>query len=185
MNPPLRGQREIDNLWAAIRAGKIDFVGTDDHVGSAINLAGRELSSEEFWSAESASPGIGVGTPLFLTEGLRRGIDLRDLSRLMSRGPARTFAIDDRKGAIAVGMDADLMLVDLKGRRTVEVGRPTSLNLTIADGLSLVGWPRMTVLRGQIVFEDDVLVAPPIGSVVVPSGQTGGADAASAGGTIA
>jgi dihydropyrimidinase len=159
MNPPVRGQDEIEALWEAVADGRIDFVGTDDHVADHARLAAERSGEVDFWEAESAGPGIGIGTAMFLTEGLRRGVDIRTLVRLMSESPARVFGLQ-QKGSIAVGKDADLVLVDLATEKVVTAGSPTSVGLTVGEGLRFRGWPVMTLVRGEVVFDHDEVRAP-------------------------
>lgn len=170
MIPPLRGQDERDGLWTAISDGRITFVGSDDHVPDYAKLDAERSSSVEFWSAESASPGIGLALPIMLTEGMRRGIDIATLVRLMSEAPAKAFGIDAEKGSISIGKQADLVLVDLETERTVEAGSLASRGITVADGVALRGWPTVTCLRGRVVFEDGELQEANDARVISPGG---------------
>lgn len=83
-----------------------------------------------------------------------RGMPLSRLVALNSYQPARRFGLLPRKGVLAVGADADLVVVDLDAERTVrhDSGKGTCLY----DGWTLRGWPVMTVSRGRIVHEDGV-----------------------------
>ena len=76
------------------------------------------------------------------TVGLRRGVDITVLSRLMSGGPAQAFGMSKRKGSIAIDNDADLVLVDLESEQAASKGTVWSEGETIAEGLSQLTAPR-------------------------------------------
>jgi dihydroorotase-like cyclic amidohydrolase len=158
--PPLRQQAELERLWQGVESGAISMVGTDHSArSSALVGTGLDDGHVEFWEAREAATGIGVGTPLFLTAAIDRGVDLRAAARLMSLGPAKVYGLSHRKGAIAVGMDADLMLVDLDHERKASAGSLWSSVRTLAEGMNLRGWPVMTCLRGSVVYEDGEIVS--------------------------
>jgi len=78
----------------------------------------------------------------------KRGLPLSRLVQLNSYNPARRFGLLPRKGVLAVGADADLVVVDLDEERTV---RHTGKGTSLYDGWTLRGWPVMTIVRGQVV----------------------------------
>jgi dihydroorotase-like cyclic amidohydrolase len=163
MNPPLRDRNNGERLWAAIRRGSIFMVGTD-HVSC------EKHETDDLWSATAGIPGVEVALPLLLSEGVHKNrISLHDLVRVACLNPARLFHIDDRKGSIAIGKDADLVLVDMDEERTVSP-ETTFLKLkTAANGMRLRGWPKVTVKRGRVVYRDgEILVRPGFGQVLRP-----------------
>lgn len=162
LNPPIRDAKNRDQLWQSIMAGTITTVASD-HVSST------KHPNDDFWEAPDSTPGVELALPLVLTEGMRRKVPIETLARVLSLNAARQFQIDDRKGSIAVGKDADVTLVDLEAERTVSP-QSTFLGVhTAADGMALRGWPIKTLLRGAIVYENGGLVGDPSGKIVRPT----------------
>lgn len=112
-------------------------------------------------------PGFG-GTallyPVLLTEGTRRGLPLERIVDLACTAPARAYGLLPRKGAITVGGDADLAIVDMTTEEPVTAERLLSAQeYTPLEGIKLVGWPVRTLLRGRTVYRDGALVGEPAG----------------------
>ena len=96
-----------------------------------------------------------------------RGIPLSRIAELVSTNPARGHACYPRKGHIAVGTDADLVLVDLDLTRTVTArGLHSDQDYTPFEGAELRGWPVRTILRGQTAFASDAIVGEPRGTYI-------------------
>lgn len=162
ISPPLRDTEQLEGLWRGVLNGTVGTIGTD-HVPFQKN--GGDLWKEK--------PGV-VTFPwelaLMLHFGVhQRGMSLSRLVELNSYNAARQFGLYPRKGAIAVGSDADFVVVDLDEEREVtHDGKGTSLYI----GWQLRGWPVMTISRGRIVFEDGEVMANETGQgrcVTVPS----------------
>ena len=103
------GKRE--KLWKLVREGKIDFV-TSDHAASRIE----DKSTGSIWTDYSGIAGSGMLLPYMYSEGYKRTrIGLRKLVELICEKPAERFGLSDRKGEIAVGMDADFVIIDPNG----------------------------------------------------------------------
>ena len=99
--------------------------------------------------------------PVLVTEGFLKGrIDLPKLAQVTSANPARTFGLYPQKGTIAVGSDADLVVVDLDREATVGPETTRSRYTSAFEDLPLRGWPVLTVRRGDIIFEDGAYTAP-------------------------
>jgi dihydropyrimidinase len=156
-NPPLRTQQDADGLWAAIASGEIQTVGSDH------SPRHRSKKTGTVWQSPAGVSGIGVQLTVLLSEGYhQRGIPLTTISKLTATNPARIFGVYPRKGAIRVGSDADLTLVDLDAARVVgpdSFGGRAEYNLY--EGRTLTGWPVRTCLRGQWSFADGAVVSPP------------------------
>lgn len=106
--------------------------------------------------AEGAIHMIGGGfAPAVLDLAVREEITWPRACDLLSAAPARLFGIEARKGNIAPGADADLVLVDDFATRIIPPGKPASP----FDGFAFRGWPMLTVLRGRVIAEDEKLVA--------------------------
>lgn len=104
--PPLRDPGRVEGLWAAVQAGTVDCLASDHSPAPNADKAG-----DDIWRAWGGINGIQLTLPLLLDEGARRGVDVAQLSRLLSGNPARLAGLGDRKGRVAPGFDADLVLV--------------------------------------------------------------------------
>lgn len=146
ISPPLRDSSNLEGLWQGLLAGQIDTLGTD-HVPFRKN-------GGDLWSEKPGVVSFAWELPLMLHFGVhKRGLPLTQLVRMNSYNPARRFGLLPRKGLLAVGADADLVVVDLDAEKTVaHTGKGTSLY----DGWTLRGWPVLTISRGRIVAEDGV-----------------------------
>jgi dihydropyrimidinase len=155
VNPPLRTAADREALWQAVADGKINVIGSD-HVPRH-----RSAKQDDIWKASAGFPGLQTLLPVLLSEGYhRRGIPLARLVDAVTRTPARTFGLWPRKGAIAIGADADFAIVDLDGRQTVRAADQRSgAEYTIYEGWELTGTVEHTVLRGRFIVRDREIVA--------------------------
>jgi allantoinase len=160
-NPPLRPLETQQRLWEAVRSGVIDVLGTDH----APYLPEEKAPYvDDIWGAAAGLPGLEEFVPLLLSAVARGQLDLPRLVRLTSENPARLFGLWPRKGALAPGADADVVLVDLQtewvhDHRTLYTkARDVAL---LYDGLRLRGRPVATVVRGRVVMRDGQVVGPP------------------------
>ena len=106
--------------------------------------------------------------PYLISEGhLQRGLALPRVAELASANPARAFGLYPRKGTIAVGSDADLVVLDPTREHTVspEVLH-SAQDFTPFAGMRVRGWPTHTLLRGRTVFRDGVVLGEPQGQYV-------------------
>jgi dihydropyrimidinase/allantoinase len=159
VNPPIRTRSDVDALWHGIQSGQIDWVCTDH------GCCMRSMKSEDLWASSpslGASPGL---YPLLLTGGYHeRGLPLERVAELASTAPARAFGCYPRKGAIEVGADADLTLIDIDKAQVVT---PQLLNsysdFSAFQGITLRGWPVRTILRGRTIFHNGEVIGSPSG----------------------
>ena len=156
--PPLRSPEDAEALWAALADGEIQCVGTD-HVPNRLE---EKRAGGDLWRALSGSIEIETVLPLLLHFGVRaRRMTVAHLARVLSGNAARAFGLSPRKGALAVGADADLTLVDLERTRTVTLAEMESRHETdycTYEGWSLTGWPVLALARGRIVARDGAAV---------------------------
>ncbi|HZE06555.1 MAG TPA: amidohydrolase family protein, partial [Solirubrobacteraceae bacterium] len=171
VNPPLRTAADREALWRAIGDGRINVVGSD-HVPRH-----RSAKKDDIWKASAGFPGLQTLLPVLLSEGYhRRGIPLARLIDTVTRTPARTFGLWPRKGAIAIGADADFAVVDLDGRHTVRAAEHHSgAEYTIYEGWELTGAVEHTLLRGRFIVRDREIVAHEGGGRFVPRHRSGAA----------
>lgn len=162
MSPPLRDAQDVEELWRAVEDNVVDSIGTDD---VAISKAFKNLD-KGMWGIFPGYPLWGTHLPVLLHEGYhRRGIGLTTIVEKITRGPAELFGIYPQKGTIAIGSDADLVVVDLD--KEVEV-RPENLHSfadwSLFEGKTIKGWPVVTIKGGVVAVENnEIKVAPGTG----------------------
>lgn len=158
-SPPVRHEADNEALWQAIAEGAIDCIGSDNsHTCSP-------AKSGDVWSITRGGPSAGILLPLVLSEGVARGrIDLVRAAEVTATNAARVLGLQHVKGAIRIGADADLAIVDLASERTVT---PEALGIssdyTLYDDVVLKGWPVATLVRGAFVARDHELIGAPPG----------------------
>lgn len=163
VNPPLRTAEHVDALWDAVADGTVNTIGSD-HVGR-----GLVAKQGTIWEASAGFPNAPVSLPVLLSEGhLKRGVPLQRVVELTAKRPSELLKVDDRKGDIAEGLDADLALVDLSWERTPEpewLG--TFSDYSLYENFPLTGWPKHTLVRGNVVVRDGVPTGiSPVGAYV-------------------
>jgi dihydroorotase-like cyclic amidohydrolase len=162
VNPPIRAEADREALWAAVQDGRIDTV-VSDHACCSESEKGEDL-----WKALPGFGGTALLYPYLLSEGYgRRGLGLARVVELASTNPARAFGLYPRKGAIAVGSDADLAVIDPNRERVVTPEVLCSAqDFTPFAGMRVRGWPTHTLLRGRIVFQDGAVRDQPGGRYI-------------------
>lgn len=158
INPPLREEADRDALWAAVADGSADTVATDHVHRTADGKTGG------IWAASPGCPGLETLLPVMLTEGHhRRGIPLARISDLLSRNPAGIMGLEN-KGAIEIGKDADLAIVDLDSEWTLDRSDiASSAGYSIYEGWRFRGRVRHTLVRGGFALRDGALQGGQIG----------------------
>ncbi len=147
MNPPLRSPENNDILWQALLDGVIDFIATD-HAPHTLEEKGKGYPH-----TPSGMPGVETSLPLMLTQAMQGRCTIAQVSHWMSTAPAQAYGIPN-KGAIAPGWDGDLVLVDLDTYRPVlREELQTKCGWSPFEGWNLTGWPVITIVGGQIVYE--------------------------------
>jgi dihydroorotase-like cyclic amidohydrolase len=159
VNPPIRSEADRETLWQGVVRGNIDWIVSDHACCSEENKEG------ELWHALPGFGGTALLYPYLLTEAPKRGVSLARIVDLAAANPAKGYGLWGRKGAISVGFDADLAIVDME--REVAV-TPEVLHsaqeYTPFEGMPLVGWPVRTLLRGRTIYADGEIVGEPEGS---------------------
>ncbi|WP_029555184.1 dihydroorotase [Xanthobacter sp. 91] len=160
MNPPVRGERHRDGLWAAIANGVVDVLGSD-HAPHTL-----EEKSKPYPESPSGMTGVQTLVPLMLDHVAAGRLTLERFIDLTSAGPARLFGIAG-KGRIVVGYDADFTVVDLKRRATITNNWIASrAQWTPYDGKEVTGWPVGTFVRGRKVMWEGELTGPSAGQPI-------------------
>ena len=160
MNPPIRDARHQPGLWRGITMGVADVLGSD-HAPHT-----REEKAKPYPASPSGMPGVQTLVPVMLTHVADGKLTLERFVDLTSHGANRIFGIAG-KGRLAEGFDADLTIVDLKARRTIQhSAMATRSGWTPFDGFEAKGWPIATIIRGRVVMRDDEVIAEGTGEPV-------------------
>ena len=159
--PPIRDRSNRERLWEALHAGTIDFVITDH---SPCTPALKQLGSGDFTEAWGGIASVQLGLPSVWTAASKRGASLPTLSRWLSAGPARFAGLGDRKGRLAPGFDADLVVWDPDEEFDVHAaGLHQRHKISPYMGQRLRGAVKATWLRGVPVYRESVFEQPPTG----------------------
>lgn len=147
VNPPLRSTADIEALWQGINDGTIDMIATD-HAPHTI-----EEKQQEYDTAPAGLPEIQTSLPLMLNATSQGKLTMTKLQDIMSTNPARIARLRN-KGKIKVGYDADLVVVDVDKKITITKDILLSkCNWSPYEEMQLVGWPIITIVNGNIIFD--------------------------------
>jgi dihydropyrimidinase len=148
ISPPLRSAADVDALWAGLRDGILDVVGSD-HVPDRIDTE-KSVPAPPFPEISNGGPGVETLLSVVFSEGVARGrIGLDRLVEVLSATPARLFGLPS-KGAIEVGRDADLVLWDPDARRILrQADLHHTSDYTPYEGMEISGAAARVLVRGE------------------------------------
>lgn len=168
--PPLRTAEQVDQMWEYLADGTIDCI-TSDHC--SWSQASKDPGFASIWDAPNGLPGVQTMLPAVYTEGRRRGFSWNRFAEWFSEMPARLWHLDVEKGSLAVGLDADLVLIDpdvLWELKTEDI--LTTYQWSPFVGRQFTGRIKRTLVRGKTVYQDDqpekILVQPGYGKFLRP-----------------
>jgi dihydroorotase len=154
VNPPVREARNREPLWSALADGTIDMISTDHAPHTP-----KEKTRNDIWTVDAGFPGVETQMALMLTEVNNGRMSICDYVRWSSYNPARIWGLYPRKGAIALGADADLAIVDLARDYTLDDAALHSRSkISPFNGRRVRGLPLHTLVRGRFVMKDYKLV---------------------------
>lgn len=160
-NPPIREKHHQDALWRAIADGTVDIIASD-HAPHTL-----EEKAKPYPSSPSGTPGVQTIVPIMLNHVHNGKLTLERLVELMCYGPQRVHRMVG-KGRIARGYDADFTIVDLKKTKEITNAQQHSRSgWTPFDGMTVTGWPVMTIVNGRVVMKDDELVDGQAGAAIL------------------
>jgi dihydropyrimidinase len=170
--PPLRAASDVEALWAGLAAGQVHTVCTD-HAPWSLEA---KLAADH--TIEHLRPGVEnlqLLRSMLFSEGVRGGrISLQRMVELTSTNAARLFGLYPRKGSLAVGGDADLVIFDPSLVRTVSGSMlKSNADYSVYEGREVTGWPTLTLRRGEIVFRDDEVLGRPGSGRILTCGPAG------------
>jgi dihydropyrimidinase len=160
-SPPARDASNHDVLWNAVRTDALSAISTDH---CAFLWDGQKtLGRDDFTKIPNGGPGLEDRLKLIHHFGVGGGrITLNRMVDLLATRPAKLFGLYPRKGTIAVGSDADVVVFDPRRRETLSAaGSHSKSDYNLYEGTEVVGAPELVLLRGQVLVEKGELVAAP------------------------
>jgi dihydropyrimidinase len=160
-SPPVRDKSNWDVLWNAVRTDVLSAISTDH---CAFSWDGQKtLGRDDFSKIPNGGPGLENRLQMIHQFGVRGGrISLNRMVELLATNPAKLFGLYPRKGTIAVGSDADIVVFDPEKRVTITAADQHSRSdYNLYEGTEVTGSPETVLLRGHVLVENDELVAQP------------------------
>jgi dihydroorotase len=172
MNPPVRTKDHAEVLWQGLREGFVDTLATDhsphtlDEKGS--DLYGK-LTKPAIWDCISGFCGVETGVPLILTEVNKGRLTLNQYVKVACENPAKVWQVYPKKGAIRLGSDGDITIIDMDKQATIDVNKLHSKNKPSPwHGWKVKGMPVCTIVRGHVQMRDGEPCGKAIGKALTP-----------------
>src|SRR5215211_1956083 len=159
--PPPRDKANQDVLWNAVRTDILSVVSTDH---CAFLWDGQKtMGRDDFSKIPNGGPGLENRLHMIHEFGVRAGrLNLNRMVELLATNPAKLFGLYPRKGTIAVGSDADIVVFDPDKRHVISASKHHSkTDYNLFEGTRVTGSPDVVLLRGNVLVEGDQLVAAP------------------------
>src|SRR5579872_2291389 len=160
-SPPVRDKSNWDVLWNAVRTDALSVISTDH---CAFSFDGQKtLGKDDFSKIPNGGPGLENRLQMIHEFGVRAGrISLNRMVELLATNPAKLFGLYPRKGTIAVGSDADIVVFDPEKKVTILAkAQHSKVDYNLYEGTKVTGSPEIVLLRGHVLVENDELVASP------------------------
>jgi dihydropyrimidinase len=164
--PPLRDREDLEALWNGMADGSVDTIGTDHAPWTRAQKMDGELNISRL------RPGVAdlqTMLPVLYSRGvLENRITLGRFVSVTSTNAAKLMGLYPQKGTIAIGSDADLTLWDPEESRVVrQRDLYSNADFSLFEGMQITSWPRMTIRRGEVVYQEGRILAS-AGSGTVP-----------------
>jgi dihydropyrimidinase len=164
--PPIRKRSDSLALWKGMEEGTILNMGTDT---CTFNTKQKALYKGVFAKIPFGMPGLETFLPMMYTAAMKRGWSVNDLAAITSTNSAKIFGLYPKKGTIAIGSDADLVVFNPKKRVTITPKRlQSTCDWNPYTGRKLVGYPVMTISRGRIIAKHGKFVGEKAWGQFVP-----------------
>ncbi len=166
MSPPLREKKDQVALWSGINQGLVQVVGTDH---CPFKWAQKEMGKDDFSKIPNGHPAIEHRMELVYSEGVEKGrISLNKYVEVTSTNAAKIFGMYPKKGTIAVGSDADILIFDPNKEHTISVNNHhMNVDYSSYEGWEVKGKTETVLLRGKVAIDDgECLVKPGYGEFV-------------------
>jgi dihydropyrimidinase len=157
MSPPLREKKDQASLWAGINQGSVQVVATDH---CPFHWEQKKLGEKDFSKIPNGHPAIEHRMELLFSEGVAKGkISLNKFVEVSSTNSAKIFGMYPRKGTIAPGSDADIVIFDPEESHTISA-KTHHMNCDYSgyEGWKVQGKCKTVILRGQVVVDDNKLL---------------------------
>jgi len=150
MSPPLRKRKDQIGLWKGLKEGTVSVIASDD----CAFLSGYKIR-DSFAEIANGVPGVETRVPLVFSEGASRGrISLERMVEVLCTNPAKIFGLYPKKGVIAPGSDADIVILDPKKKLLLKSDNlHTCLDYSIYKDMEVTGIPELVTLRGKVIVE--------------------------------
>ncbi len=161
LTPPLREQWHQDELWKGLRADDLQLVSTDH---CAFRFADQKAAGRnDFSKIPNGGPGIEHRLAVLYTLGVCTGrISMNRLVEIFSTTAAKLFGLFPRKGTIAVGSDADIVVIDPDKETTISVKtHHMNIDYNMYEGMTMKGMPDVVLSHGNLVIQDGQYVGSP------------------------
>ena len=171
--PPPRAKANQDVLWNAVRTDTLSAISTDH---CAFLWDGQKtLGRDDFSKIPNGGPGLENRLHMIHEFGVRSGrISLNRMVELLATNPAKLFGLYPKKGTVAVGSDADIVVFDPERKFTITAADQHSrTDYNLYEGTEVTGTPEVVLLRGNVLVEGDELVASPGIGQFVPRARFG------------
>lgn len=163
--PPIRDKANNDQLWEALQNGLIDFVATD-HSPATADL--KEINSGNFMKAWGGIASIQLALPALWTAARKRDIGFEHIAKWLCENPAKLAGLANQKGKIAVGYDADLIVIDIDASFTVNEDDILHKNkVTPYKNEMMWGVVKQTYLGGELVVDEGKIVTLNKGKIIL------------------
>ena len=160
VNPPIRSRDDVEFLWEKLLEGKLDWV-VSDHACCSEELKTDNQDPKDgknIWVSKSGFGGTEYLLSGLFSEGSKRGMSVNHMAQLVCKNPSERYGLLN-KGDIAIGYDADLVLLDPDESFMVRAAESeSSQGYTPFEGMELTGRVKATLLRGKVVYEDGNVV---------------------------
>jgi dihydropyrimidinase len=158
MSPPFRDKTNQDSLWAGLASGSLQVVATDH---CAFTTEQKRMGVGDFRKIPNGTGGLEDRLPMLWTKGVKTGrLTMNEFVAVTSTNIAKILNIYPRKGAIAVGSDADIVVFDPAAKKTISAAKQKSaIDYNVFEGFDVTGLPRFTLSRGEIVYRDGDVTA--------------------------
>ncbi len=153
MSPPFRNKQHQDSLWAGLASGSLSVVATDH---CAFTTAQKRSGIGDFTKIPNGTGGLEDRMPMLWTYGVATGrITMNEFVAVTSTNVAKIFGMYPRKGAVAVGSDADLVVWDPQKEKVIGAAHQQSaIDYNVFEGKAVKGLPRYTLTRGFVAIAD-------------------------------
>ena len=171
MSPPLREKKDQAALWSGINQGLIQVVGTDH---CPFTWKQKQMGKDDFSKIPNGHPAIEHRMELLFSEGVRKGrISLSKYVALTSTNAAKIFGMYPKKGTIAIGADADLVIFNPRKKHTLSKdSHHMNADYSSYEGFKVTGKTETVLLRGQVAIEKNACLLKPGYGQFVKRGKT-------------